>query len=190
MLPLVTDFSTYVEKKIIASADIHPSLRSLVEVGGIVQRVGGDPPLNGTLPKQAEMVQTTISTSLDNNITKLAVSSIDNDENRRKNVKIWTFKQKRAYHRVLSGYRFSIFLSKPLRFFTLTTAIGVKRNINDDFQILKKRIGRKFGHLEYFKVKSSEGNGVLHVIYRGPYIPQKWLSRHWNDIRGSPIVDY
>ena len=40
MLPLVTDFSTYVEKKIIASADIHPSLRSLVEVGGIVQRVG------------------------------------------------------------------------------------------------------------------------------------------------------
>ena len=136
------------------------------------------------------MVQTTISTSLDNNITKLAVSSIDNDENRRKNVKIWTFKQKRAYHRVLSGYRFSIFLSKPLRFFTLTTAIGVKRNINDDFQILKKRIGRKFGHLEYFKVKSSEGNGVLHVIYRGPYIPQKWLSRHWNDIRGSPIVDY
>ena len=52
-----------------------------------------------------------------------------------------------------------------------------------------KRIKRSFGcQFEYIKIKTREGNGVLHVIYAGPYIPQPWLSRNWEEIHGAKVV--
>ena len=42
---------------------------------------------------------------------------------------------------------------------------------------------------EYFKVETSEGNGVFHILYFGDYLPQKWISDQWLDIHKSPIVD-
>jgi hypothetical protein len=29
----------------------------------------------------------------------------------------------------------------------------------------------------------------LHIIFRGKYIPQKWLSKQWAEIHKSPVVD-
>jgi len=52
MLPLVTNFSACKANLFSPIANTLSFSRSLVEVGGIVQRVGGDPPLNGTLPTQ------------------------------------------------------------------------------------------------------------------------------------------
>lgn len=47
--------------------------------------------------------------------------------------------------------------------------------------------------LRYFKVKTAEGGGVLHIIYRKPRhvppIPQRWLSKQWQRIWQSSIVD-
>lgn len=73
---------------------------------------------------------------------------------------------------------------------SLTTADGVDSDISNDWTKLKKRIERKFGFKpEYIRVKTSEGNGVLHIVYRGKYIPQRWLSSQWSDIHNSTIVD-
>jgi hypothetical protein len=64
------------------------------------------------------------------------------------------------------------------------------KNLNPHFQTLRKRIERKFmSKVEYFKVKTNEGNGVLHVVYIGCRIPQRWLSKAWEEIHNAPIVD-
>jgi len=52
------------------------------------------------------------------------------------------------------------------------------------------RILRKFHFkMKYWKIRTNEGNGVLHIVFRGKYVPQKWLSEQWADIHKSPIVD-
>ena len=88
--------------------------------------------------------------------------------------------------------------------------------LNSHFQILRKRIlryspyrlytegyitkgemNRLYGHLdltkkfnfEYFKVETNEGNGVLHIVYRGSYLPYSWISSVWSEIHNSPIVN-
>jgi hypothetical protein len=43
--------------------------------------------------------------------------------------------------------------------------------------------------MKYWKIRTNEGNGVLHIIFRGKYVPQKWLSEQWADIHKSPVVD-
>ncbi len=88
--------------------------------------------------------------------------------------------------------------------------------LNEHFQILRKRILRYspsrlmregfitenemkslYGHtnlskkfiFEYFKVETNEGNGVLHILYRGSYLPHSWISSVWAEIHNSPIVN-
>lgn len=51
------------------------------------------------------------------------------------------------------------------------------------------RIKRHYGLFEYIRIRTNEGNGVLHIVYAGTYIPQTWLSRNWKEIHNSPIVD-
>lgn len=46
---------------------------------------------------------------------------------------------------------------------------------------------------KYFKLKTSEGGGVMHIVFRKRYdvpkIPFKWLSYQWNRIWDSPRVN-
>lgn len=56
------------------------------------------------------------------------------------------------------------------------------------WQVLRKRIHRRYGKLEYFRLRTDEGFGVLHIVYRGPYIPHSFLKRSWENIHGAPIV--
>lgn len=81
---------------------------------------------------------------------------------------------------------------------TLTSSNTSKHPIKKSFDILRKRIARakyeKDGFLgfkfnRYFCLRTSEGNTVLHIVYWGQYIPQRWLSRTWNKIHGAKIVD-
>jgi hypothetical protein len=107
--------------------------------------------------------------------------------------------EKRRYQRLISGLTVGAAHNERMRFMTLTTAKGVKRDINKSFDVLKKRIQRAiykkdgfngFKFSRYFKLKTAEGNGVLHIVYRGRYIPQEWLSKAWAKIhKGSYIVD-
>ena len=103
----------------------------------------------------------------------------------------WNKKQKRAYHRCLSGIKKWHILGKQLKFMTLTSSTWVNVDkLNLHFQTLRYRINRKFGRMEYFKIKTNEGNGVLHILFVGNYVPQSWLSQNWSKIHnGSVIVD-
>jgi len=130
------------------------------------------------------------------------------------NGKTWSRKQKRAYHRILSGLR--VHKGELLRFLTLTTAENMQRDLRSAWRVLKERIRRltplrliKMGYIglkdvrkyypnkplneplkfEYLKVETDEGvAGVLHVLYFGDYIPQKWLSDAWKEITGTAYI--
>ena len=101
-------------------------------------------------------------------------------------------RQRRVYQRLMSGLQVAKNRNQIIRFMTLTSShIAESRFLNKHFEILKKRIERKFGFKfnQYFKIQTTEGNGVLHIVFCGKYIPQKWLSSQWKEIHNSPIVD-
>jgi hypothetical protein len=99
-------------------------------------------------------------------------------------------KTKRYFHRIKSGQTLANYQRKPVRFFTLTTSDDGKHNdIARDVDVLIKRIRRKQPKFQYCKINTDEGNGVIHVLYKGEYITQKWLSYNWNKIHDSYIVD-
>ena len=127
--------------------------------------------------------------SLDNNIH--IVPPDDKVKNELQNSGFgWDRKRNRAYHRILSGLKKANYNNKRIRFLTLTTSNIVHYpDLKNDFQVLVKRIRRKYGDFEFFRVKTSEGFGVIHLVYWGCFIPQKWLSYTWLDIHNSPIVD-
>jgi hypothetical protein len=58
---------------------------------------------------------------------------------------------------------------------------------------LMKRLRRTFprSRIEYFCVWEQTRSGWphVHVLFRGPYIPQRCLSRQWDALTGSPVVD-
>ena len=127
----------------------------------------------------------------------------------------WSRQERRAYHRIKSGLEWHE--GERLRFLTLTSAPGMKRPINEAFRVLKERIRRltpacliRKGYIkpsdvrkyypgkrlleplefEYFKVVVwSEGaEGVIHVLFFGDFIPQRWLRDAWREITGSAYV--
>jgi hypothetical protein len=104
-------------------------------------------------------------------------------------------KQRRAFQRLMSGLTVGKSQNQRLRFMTLATRdqandVGFDKKLNDHFRALKMRIYRKNSFkMKYWKVRTNEGNGVLHIVSRGKFVPQKWLSSQWADIHKSPIVD-
>jgi hypothetical protein len=103
----------------------------------------------------------------------------------------YTKKQRRAFQRLMSGLTVGKSRRERLRFMTLTSSLeSLGRNLNADFRALKMRVYRKFHFkMKYWKIRTNEGNGVLHIVFRGKYIPQKWLSEQWAEIHKSPIMD-
>ncbi len=103
----------------------------------------------------------------------------------------WSPKARRWYQRLLSGVTHHQANRRRLRVITLTTAPAARGlDVNRSFQALKQRIRRRWPvqGFEYWKLKTSEGHGVLHIIFSGPWIPHSWLSRSWKEIHLSPIV--
>jgi hypothetical protein len=95
----------------------------------------------------------------------------------------WSVKMKRAYHRLLSGLTKGSLSGQDLRMATLTSSPESPRAIQHSCEILRKRILRKFGvKIEYAMVRTSEGFGVLHIVYRGCFIPVEWLREQWFEI--------
>lgn len=93
-----------------------------------------------------------------------------------------------------------------MRFMTLTTSRnravdrnGNVRTLRQSFQNLRNRIFRAtvekagfqgFKLNRYYCLRTSEGNGVLHIIFwGGNFIPVDWLSRTWEKIHGAYIVN-
>lgn len=107
----------------------------------------------------------------------------------------WDEKQRRCYHRLLSGCKSAVVNGLVLRFMTLTSKFPIlcksdELQLNKDFQVLRKRILKMFGsHIQYCKVRTNEGNGVLHIVYSGCFIPYRWLNVNWEEIHGAWNVD-
>lgn len=105
---------------------------------------------------------------------------------------------KRRFQRLVSGLQVGVNNNQRMRFLTLTTAEGVTKDIDQSFRGLKLAISRArkdrdgfegFKFSQYFCLKTSEGNGVLHIVYRGGgYIPQEWISDTWQRLHNSKIV--
>lgn len=92
-------------------------------------------------------------------------------------------------NRIYSGLRKNQLMGKHQLFVHLTTWDYPNRDLNDSFEVLKKRLIRKYGQFTYCKIKTNEGNGVLHIAIAGlPYISQRWLSNQWKEIHGAPVV--
>jgi hypothetical protein len=94
----------------------------------------------------------------------------------------WSAKQRRGYRRALSGSSIAVRVGDDLRFLTVTSSPVSPRVVQKSLQILVKRIRRKFGKFEYCGVRTSEGHGVIHLLYRGCFLPVAWIRHAWYEI--------
>lgn len=93
-----------------------------------------------------------------------------------------------------------LFEGRPERWMTLTvnannpgTPIEHRVQLAEAFNDLQKRIRRKWPRqrFEFAAVveKTEKGEPHLHIAFRGPWIPQQWLSDQMADLCNSPICD-
>ena len=105
----------------------------------------------------------------------------------------WSRQQKRCYQRILTFLHYNEVKGRRMAFVTLTSSPESDVElIMEHFQSLRKRLRRRNIEFEYFNVKTSEGYGVLHLLFaftsRRGYISQKWLSNTWKQIHKAKIV--
>jgi len=96
-------------------------------------------------------------------------------------------KSRRCYHRVISG----IERGGVLRFLTLTSSNESPDSCQKDFRALYMRLKRRGLIKGYIKVPELSKNGKqhLHVLFRGSYIEQAYLSQVWQQLHKAKIVD-
>jgi len=135
------------------------------------------------------------------------------DFSERRYMKRWTYtkKQRRAFHRCISGLFRAKGRLERIRFMTLTSSpTSDGKKLNYHFNLLVKQIEYTFGFkMQYWKVKTKEGYGVLHVLFRivddkAPrkvkkncplprrmrgFVPHNWLSKTWEKIHGAKVVE-
>ena len=99
------------------------------------------------------------------------------------------FKRRAWIHKLESG--------KPQRELTLTLAPNPNKtpkdlatDLKNSFRKLVAAIRRRFGPFEYALVFELTKKGVphAHVLFRGAYIPKKWLSLQWVRLGHGPVV--
>jgi len=107
----------------------------------------------------------------------------------------WTKKQKRQYQRCLSWQTEKTAAGLQLFRVDLTTANGGPSHLlRVHFKELKRRVLRVYGYdVDHFSVETSEGNGVLHMLWaiqaeKAAWIDQPWISEQWEKIHGAKIV--
>lgn len=108
----------------------------------------------------------------------------------------WTRQQRRVYQRLTSWCYEAKSRGAQLRRMDLTTARGGPSELlRKHLQELRRRVERDLGFsgVEMFVVETSEGNGVLHMVWawvgdRYFIIEQWWLSKQWKNIHGAPVA--
>ncbi len=131
-----------------------------------------------------------MQSSLVTESTKLAVETVRRPADSGRRTSSWTPKVRRWYQRLLSGATHHKANGRILRVITLTTRPEARDlDLNASFLALRKRILRKWPcKFDYWKLRTSEGNGVLHIIYSGIYIPVAWLKQNWREIHGGSYI--
>lgn len=113
----------------------------------------------------------------------------------------WSRKQKRGYQRVRSLLWFWECHGFQVLWVMLSTAEGGNPDkLTYNHKRLRQRIEQQLGFagIEYYQVRTDEGNGVLHVFWawrpaagdrpRRFWIDQGWLSAQWQEIHAAPVV--
>jgi len=100
----------------------------------------------------------------------------------------WTPKQHRCWSRLKLIFYYTAWKDDKLRFMTLTSSKD-SPDIHKSFRTLVKRIRYKFGEFEYLAVKTDEGCGVYHIVFKGSFIPFRWLQDAWKDIHKAFMVN-
>ena len=100
-----------------------------------------------------------------------------------------TRRVRRFYHRYLTG----VGVGGQVRILTLTSsdeAVERGYDIHRSFRALVLRLRRRFGRFEYIGVREKKGDREhLHIVFRGRYMEQAVVSRIWNEVHKSPVVD-
>lgn len=96
-------------------------------------------------------------------------------------------KYKRCFHRVMSGVE----KGGELRFLTLTSTPSSPVDIQRSWRKLYMRLARRGLITGYIKVTERTKAGLLHlhVLFRGSFVAQAYLSQVWKQIHGAEIVD-
>lgn len=104
----------------------------------------------------------------------------------------WSRKQRRSFQRLMSFCYERLGQGCQLLRVDLTSPSGGdSKTLSRKLEELKRRVKRVFGYeVKAFVVRTSEGNGVLHMIWainhlRAVYIPYEWLKEQWEDIHGA-----
>lgn len=98
-----------------------------------------------------------------------------------------TAKSRRCYHRVMSGLE----RGGDFRFLTLTSSNQSPDTCQRDWRVLYMRLKRRGLIRGYVKVPELSKNGKqhLHVLFRGDYIAQAWISEMWQELHKAKVVD-
>ena len=94
---------------------------------------------------------------------------------------------RRAYHRVMSGLE----KGGQLRLLTLTTAkLEDNELFQKHFRMLRMRLLRRHLLLDYIRCREMTKSGLRHehILFRGSYIEQVYLSHLWASIHGAKVV--
>lgn len=99
-------------------------------------------------------------------------------------------KFQRTKGRMIDGFLYWTYANRGevfFRFLTLTSAVKRDRHyLRKKFEAFKKRVKRAFGpDFQYLKVRTDEGNGVIHIVYVGPYLPVDWIRSTWWELTGA-----
>lgn len=96
-------------------------------------------------------------------------------------------KRKRAFHRILSG----LHVNAPYKFLTLTSSPASPVDIQRSWRKLIMRLQRR-GLMRAGYIRITEythaGRPHYHVIFRGDYIQQAYISALWAEIHQAPVV--
>lgn len=106
------------------------------------------------------------------------------------NREVWNKRKRRMYGRLKSGVVWARSNNEQLYFLTLTTRYDKNKGFNEvrfqelgvHFQNLVKRLRRKYGKFEYCRVKTREGSGVLHILFKGSRINIKIVREAWKEL--------
>ena len=59
------------------------------------------------------------------------------------------------------------------------------KRLTDNFQKLVRMIRRKYGKFDYIRVRTQEGGGVLHILFKGCYLDVDWLRKKWKKLHSA-----
>ena len=108
---------------------------------------------------------------------------------------MWSRKQRRTFKHLTSWMSLQRGRGAQLFRVDLTSVPGTdEKNLTPWFKRLRRAVEIKFGYrVDYFKIQTEEGNGVLHMVWAivhggAVWIPQEWLSAEWEKITGAKVV--